>query len=201
MRNTIKKIIVFVCGLFILPCILPAWLEKKISDRENIFSFFAQLLSIIPGKIGSYFRVAYYIVTLKHCTVNTFIAFGSFFSHRDVILGDNVGIGSYCVIGCVRVGRDVMFGSRVSVPSGKLQHIDENRRITREIYLEVVTIGKKTWIGEGAIVMDDVGDKCRIAAGCVVSKKIPSEALAGGNPCRILKRKYYDRTIRNKAEK
>ena len=175
----------------LVPCIFLAWLEKKYSRKEEIFSFFAQLLSLLPGKIGSYFRVAYYIATLRQCTSDTFIAFGSFFPHRNVRLEENVSIGAYCVIGCSRIGRDTMFGSRVSVTSGKSQHLDDDGRLVRDVHLDVVKIGKKTWIGEGAIIMDDIGDECIIGAGCVVNKKIPPEALVAGNPGRILKRKYH----------
>ena len=200
MRRILKNIIVYFCILLVLPCIFLAWVEKKVCEKEEIFSFFAQILSLIPGKVGSYFRVAYYMGTLDKCPAGTFIAFGSFFPHRNVVLEENVGIGAYCVIGCAHIGRDTMFASRVSVTSGKIQHIAPDGRITRNVTLQTVVIGEKSWIGEGAIVMDDVGDECIVAAGCVVSKKIPSEALAGGNPCRILKRKYYDTTRRSKDE-
>ena len=173
----------------VVPCILLAWLEEKLGKQEEVFSFFAQLLSLIPGKIGSYFRVAYYMPTVKQCPANTFIAFGTFFPHRNVVLEENVGIGAYCVIGCVHIGRDVMFASRVSVTSGKVQHIAPDGRITRDVVLNVVSIGRKSWIGEGAIVMDDIGEECIVAAGCVVTKKIPSEALAGWESLPCFKKK------------
>ena len=195
MRKLAKKIIVYLCMLIVLPCIFLAWAEKRMSEKEEVFSFFAQLLSLIPGKIGSYFRVAYYMGTLDKCPINVFIAFGSFFSHRNVVLGDNVAIGAYCIIGCARIGENVMIASRVSVTSGKVQHIAPAGRISRNLYLNVVLIGSRTWVGEGAIVMEDIGDECLIAAGSVISKKIPSETLVGGNPCRILKNKYYDTVL------
>ena len=192
MRKLAKTIAVYTCLLFIFPCIILVWLEQKLSGREEVFSFFSQMLSLVPGKLGSYFRVAYYMQTLKQCSVNTFIAFGTFFSHRNVIIEENVGIGGYCIIGCAHLGKDVMVASRVSITSGKVQHIAPNGRITRNVALHVVSVGAKSWIGEGAVVMDDVGEECIVAAGCVVSRRIPSKALAGGNPCRILKNKYYE---------
>lgn len=201
MRENFKNIVTCICMALVLPFIFLAWVEKKMGNNEEVFSFFAQSLSLIPGKIGSYFRVAYYKGTLKKCPTNTFIAFGSFFSHRNAVLEDNVNIGAYCIIGCVHIGQDVMLASKVSVTSGKAQHIGMDGRISRDLYLNVVTIGGKTWVGEGAVVMEDVGTECIVAAGCIVTEKIPHEALVGGNPCRILKRKYYDRKFTTKKRK
>ena len=68
-----------------------------------------------------------------------------------------------------------------------------------------VRIGKNCWLGAGVIVMPGVtiGDNTVIGAGSVVTKDIPSNVVAVGNPCRILRpvgqhdREYYwrDRKI------
>ncbi|MGL4943228.1 MAG: sugar O-acetyltransferase [Thermoguttaceae bacterium] len=52
-----------------------------------------------------------------------------------------------------------------------------------------VTIGKNVWIGGGSIIMPGVtiGDNVTIGAGSVVTKSLPSDVLAYGNPCRIAK--------------
>jgi len=52
-----------------------------------------------------------------------------------------------------------------------------------------VTIGNNVWIGGGSIIMLGViiGDNVTIGAGSVVTKSIPSNVLAYGNPCRIIK--------------
>ena len=53
-----------------------------------------------------------------------------------------------------------------------------------------VKIGNNVWIGAGAIVLPGVtiGDNCVIGAGSVVTKDIPSNVIAVGNPCRILRK-------------
>ena len=64
-----------------------------------------------------------------------------------------------------------------------------------------VHIGKNCWIGAGALIMPGVtiGDNAVIGAGSVVTKDIPSNVVAVGNPCRLLRpvgdkdRKYYFR--------
>lgn len=52
-----------------------------------------------------------------------------------------------------------------------------------------VTIGDNVWIGGGAIIMPGVtiGDNVVIGAGSIVTKDIPSNKIAYGNPCRIIK--------------
>ena len=62
-----------------------------------------------------------------------------------------------------------------------------------------VHIGKNCWLGAGVIVLPGVtiGDNTVIGAGSVVTKDIPSNVVAVGNPCRVLReinehdKKYY----------
>ncbi len=189
MTHQHKKFISTCCLVLISPLIILAWVEKKYTHSESIFAFLGQLLSLIPGKVGSYFRVAYYRGTLKACSHNVSIEFGSFFAHRNAMIGNFVNIGAYCVLGCVYLDNNILVGSRVSIASGKYQHIysDDGWNKTPG-KLTTVHVGEKTWIGEGAIVVDDIGEECQISAGTVVTKKIPSRSLVAGNPCRILKK-------------
>lgn len=52
-----------------------------------------------------------------------------------------------------------------------------------------VHIGKNCWIGAGAIILPGitVGDNVVIGAGSIVTKDLPSNVLAVGNPCRVLR--------------
>ena len=62
-----------------------------------------------------------------------------------------------------------------------------------------VHIGKNCWIGAGAVILPgvNIGDNSVIGAGGVVTKDIPANTVAVGNPCRALReigerdRKYY----------
>lgn len=113
------------------------------------------------------------------------IGFGSFFSQSSAKIGNNVSIGAYCILGNVRIEDNVLIASRVSIPSGKYQHEspllaknNDNTAYTR------ITIGHGTWIGEGAIIIADVGKNCIIGSGSVVTRSIPDNTIAVGNPAR-----------------
>ena len=53
-----------------------------------------------------------------------------------------------------------------------------------------ITIGEDCWLGGGVTVCPGVtiGDRCIIGAGSVVVKDIPSDSIAVGNPCRVIRR-------------
>ena len=44
------------------------------------------------------------------------------------------------------------------------------------------------WIGEGAILMADVGDGAMVSAGAVVSAPVPKRVMVAGNPARFVKK-------------
>ena len=64
-----------------------------------------------------------------------------------------------------------------------------------------VTIGDHVWVGGNVVILPGVtiGNNVVIGAGSVVTKDLPDNALAAGNPCRVLRfiteedRKYYFR--------
>ncbi len=57
-------------------------------------------------------------------------------------------------------------------------------------YAWPITIGNHVWIGGGTKILGGVtiGDYAVIAAGSVVNKDIPAHVLAGGNPCRVIRK-------------
>ncbi|CDI03960.1 putative O-acetyltransferase [Candidatus Competibacter denitrificans Run_A_D11] len=182
------KVTVFASAFFLVsPLVLLAWLEKKTSVKEAIFVSLGQFLGLFPGIIGSYLRAAYYWTLLDRCSWEIHVGFGSYFSQRGAELGANIAMGGYCIIGTASIGDGVMIASRVSIPSGKRQHVDDIGRLCSNTTLDRVTIGKKCWIGEGAIILADVGDGCIVSAGTVITTKMPDNYLIGGNPGKPIK--------------
>lgn len=61
-------------------------------------------------------------------------------------------------------------------------------------YALPIRIGSGCWLGGGVIVLPGVtiGDGCVIGAGSVVTKDIPANSLAVGNPCRVIRKINVD---------
>jgi len=183
----LKRTVFFVSLILVSPMIFLAWAESKVANGEGLFVGLGQLLSLFPGKLGSYLRSAYYFGTLEDCSWQVHIGFGSFFSHRKARLGTHVAMGSYCVIGTASIGDGVMMASRVSVPSGKRQHFDDNGTMSPTPRFDRVTIGSNTWIGEGVVILANVGQNCIVSAGAVVVNPTPERQLMAGNPAKSIR--------------
>jgi maltose O-acetyltransferase len=67
--------------------------------------------------------------------------------------------------------------------------IDPTERVTGKEFAKPIIIGNNVWIGGGAIICPGVkiGDNVTIGAGSVVTKDIPDDVIAAGNPCRVIK--------------
>lgn len=98
----------------------------------------------------------------------------------------------------IYVGDYTMFGPNVILATAGHPILPELRQEAYQ-YNMTVHIGKNCWLGAGVIVLPGVtiGDNTVIGAGSVVTKDIPSNVVAVGNPCRVLReinehdKKYY----------
>ncbi len=88
--------------------------------------------------------------------------------------------------GNIYVGDNVMFAPNVTVATAG-HPINPELRSQGLQYNADVHIGKNCWIGSGALIMPGVtiGENTVIGAGSVVTKDIPSNVVAFGNPCRV----------------
>jgi virginiamycin A acetyltransferase len=182
-RRIIKKA---VQGLFLI-FVFPSALLCAFGRIEVLYTFFAQLFALFPGIVGAFLRSAFYKYTLRECSLDTAISFGTFFSNREARVEANVSIGSFCVIGRARIGMRTQISSHVEIPSGRYQHRrDEQGRFLDSESAEVV-IGSDCWIGASAVIMANVGDQSTIGAGSVVTKDIPDRVIAVGVPAKPMK--------------
>lgn len=103
----------------------------------------------------------------------------------------------------IYVGDYTMFGPNVVLATAGHPILPELRQQAYQ-YNMPVHIGKNCWLGAGVIVLPGVtiGDNTVIGAGSVVTKDIPSNVVAVGNPCRVLRevnshdREFYFRDRR-----
>ena len=88
----------------------------------------------------------------------------------------------------IYVGDYTMFGPNVILATAGHPILPELRTQAYQ-YNMPVHIGKNCWLGAGVIVLPGVtiGDNTVIGAGSVVTKDIPSNVVAVGNPCRVLR--------------
>lgn len=89
----------------------------------------------------------------------------------------------------VTIGDDVFIGPNVNLYTA-CHSTDPVERNTRREWAEPITIGNNVWIGGSVTVLPGVtiGDNCTIGAGSVVTKDIPANSIAVGNPCRVIKK-------------
>lgn len=98
----------------------------------------------------------------------------------------------------IYVGDYTMIGPNVTLATAGHPILPELRKNVYQ-YNMPVRVGRNCWIGAGAVLLPGVtiGDNSVIGAGSVVTKDIPADVVAVGNPCRVLRaigeqdRKYY----------
>lgn len=101
------------------------------------------------------------------------------------------------------VGNNVLFGPNVTVSAGT-HPIHPELRSKQAQYNIPIHIGNNVWIGANSVILPgvNIGDNSVIGAGSVVTKDIPSNVVAVGNPCRVLREfnendmKYYYRDMK-----
>ena len=105
--------------------------------------------------------------------------------------------------GHIYVGDKVMFGPNVTIATAN-HPIDAELRGRGLQYNKDVWIGENAWIGAGVIIVPGVriGKNTVIGAGSVVTKDIPDNVVAVGNPCRVLREvSEHDRVFFYKDER
>jgi maltose O-acetyltransferase len=121
-----------------------------------------------------------YVTPPFHCDYGTNIALGRkvYFNFNCVVLD----------VAPVTIGNGVLFGPAVQVytamhPMGA----DERRRGLESG--RPIAIGDDVWIGGGAILCPGVtiGPRAVIGAGAVVTRDVPADVFAAGNPCRVIR--------------
>ena len=109
---------------------------------------------------------------------------------KNIHLGKNVFINAGCRFqdqGGIYIGDGTFIGHNVILAT--LNH-DLNPNTRADMYPKPIHIGKKVWIGSGAIVLPgiSIGDNSVIAAGSVVTKNVPENVVYGGNPAKFIKK-------------
>ncbi|ANU46342.1 galactoside O-acetyltransferase [Enterocloster clostridioformis] len=129
-----------------------------------------------------------------HCEYGTHIEVGKdFYANTGCVMLD---------VGKITIGDNALFGPNVAIyTAGHPIHYDS--RNSGYEYGIPVTIGNNVWIGGNCVILPGVkiGDNVVIGAGSVVTKDIPDNVCAAGNPCKVIReiteedRRYYYKNI------
>lgn len=114
-------------------------------------------------------------------------------------IGDWSGISGGCIwaTDSITVGNHVNIGANCVIMDGDIHNMDWRVRRTDRISPipipfehKPIVIEDDVWLGTGSIVLKGVtiGARSIIGAGSVVTKDIPSDCIAAGNPCKVIRR-------------
>ena len=177
-----------------------AWLdgltEERMENKKRIYQYNLlapdaveeqeQLIKKILGKTGRHVHIE----APFHCDYGYNIEVGeNFFANYNLTVLD---------VGLVRIGNNAQIAPNVSIYTAGHPVHPESRNSGYE-YGIAITIGDNVWIGGNAVIMPGVtiGDNVVIGAGSIVTKDLPSNVIAAGNPCRVIReitdadRDYY----------
>lgn len=177
-----------------------AWLDGLSQERELCKQKVYELNSLhpkerekIPAMLKNLFGKTGEVLFVEppfHCDYGWNIEVGeNFFANYNLTILD---------VGKVTIGKNAQIAPNVSIfTAGHPIHPDS--RNSGYEYGIPITIGDNVWIGGNAVILPGVtiGNNVVIGAGSVVSKDIPDNMIAAGNPCRVIReiteedRKYY----------
>jgi virginiamycin A acetyltransferase len=189
MKHAMKLLVAALCRLTVLPTYVAYRFTAMFVDADKAFHGASQRAALWPGIVGEYRRREFYRLTLDECSDDCCLSFGTIFSKRHARVGRRAYVGTHCNLGLVTLGDDVLLASGVDVLSGSGQHhFEDPEKPVREQGGEFkrVSIGFDTWIGNKTVVMADVGSRCVVGAGSIVTGPLPDRSVAVGVPARIV---------------
>jgi maltose O-acetyltransferase len=142
---------------------------KKSEEREKI----------LKGLLKSIGNGVHFEPTFR-CEFGYNISIGNnFYANFDCVMLDGGGI---------EIGDNVLFGPRVGIYTSN-HATDAQERANGACYAKKVIIGNNVWIGAGVNINQGVtiGYNTIIGSGSVVTKSVPSNVIAAGVPCKVIR--------------
>lgn len=139
-------------------------------------------------------------ITNKGINIHYENAFSVFNGHENIFLGSNIYLVDTLINagnteGKVIIDDFVFFGHGVKLLARGHDYLVYNETRQERITEKPIHILKGAWISSGSIILGGVtiGENAVIGAGSVVTKDVPSNAIVGGNPAKVIK--YIDRKL------
>lgn len=145
-------------------------------------------------EFGGYFHMAGEAGVVIGRNVNAANLFVYAARGAELRIGEEVGFNGIVRLlmhepGKITVGDNCLFASEVDVTISDMHSILDATTMRRINPAQDITIGNKVWIGQRAMILKGIriGDGSVIGAGSVVTKSIPAQCAAAGNPARLIK--------------
>ena len=162
-------------------------LEELMATREILYDYnslrpseIQRMKEILKGLFGHVADDEYIINQPFRCDYGKQISIGRrFFANFNFTVLDEAR---------VTIGDDCFIGPNVSIYTA-CHSTDPEMRNSRQEWAEPVSIGHNVWIGGSVTILPGViiGDNVTIGAGSVVTQDIPSNSVAVGNPCKVIR--------------
>ena len=139
----------------------------------------------------------YFFLPQKLFRINGRVPWPVHFSSR-ILYWKNIIVGNCCAPGMssscyIQARNGIVFGYNIRVGPGVgiISSGHDLNNYDLHIQEPPIKIGNNVWIGMNAVIMPGVtiGDNVVVGAGSIVTSDIPSDSIAAGNPCRVVKEK------------
>jgi acetyltransferase-like isoleucine patch superfamily enzyme len=169
---------------------------EKYNFLEYLFFFIRVLFYRKSEGIGMVYLL-YFFIPQKIFRINGFVQWPVHFTSR-ILFRKNIKVGRRSAPGMnsggyvqakngIEIGNNLRMGPNVGLISANHDEDDYDSWVKTN----PIKIGNNVWLGMGVVVLPGItiGDNVIVAANSVVNKDLPSNVIAGGAPCKILKDK------------
>ena len=168
-----------------------AWMDGLLEDREEAKKKIYEYNSLPPDRWGERTKLIKAILGKTGDQIHIEAPFRCDYGYN-IEVGENFYANYNLIIldvGKVRIGDNAQIAPNVGIYTAGHPIHPDSRNSGYEYGIDI-TIGNNVWIGANSVILPGVtiGDNAVIGAGSVVSKDIPSDVIAVGNPCRVIRK-------------
>ena len=171
--------------------------DKFYGENQNdlvLWLLYTHLFSKIPYSLGSKLRKMVLGKLIHDLDESTSVSHNvKILCPQKIRLGKHVSIANNVILDCrgsLKVGDDSIIGFETVILTSTHRHEEKDVPIRKQgMFSKPISIGKDVWIGARTIIMPGITihDGAIIGANSVVTRDVPSKAIVGGIPAKIIK--------------
>jgi galactoside O-acetyltransferase len=168
---------------------------RRVSDARNIHGKPIVIQPVVlkgPGYIEFGKNVRFGVTDAPEF-FSTYCLLNARKSGSKILFGNNIVVNNHFSAISegegITIGDGTIIGVNVSIMDTDFHSTDPGKRLSDEYETMSVFLGQNVWIGNNVMILkgSSIGANSIIAAGSVVTSNIPSNVIAGGIPCKIIK--------------